>query len=177
MARYAALLRAINVGGTARLPMAQLRDVLEGLGFTDIETLLASGNAVFSAAKSSPPKLESGIEAALAKHADLKTDVMVRTATQWTSLIDKNPMPDEADQSPAKLGVMIMKNGPDKKALAAYLKTYEGPEQVLAGDNCLYIHFPEGMGRSKLKIGKTIGTGTVRNWNTVLKIAARLNAD
>lgn len=177
MARYAALLRAINVGGTAKLPMANLRDVLEGLGFSDVETLLASGNAIFSAAKTSMAELESSIETALAREAELKTDVIVRTARQWTALIDGNPMPDETDHSPAKVGVMLMKTGPDKKELAAYLKRYEGPEQVIAGKESLYIHFPDGMGRSKLNIGKKIGTGTVRNWNTVLKIAAKLEAD
>ncbi len=177
MARHVALLRAVNVGGTGKLPMAALRETLSGLGYTNVRTLLASGNAVFDSPRASPQKLEAQIEGALAARAGIETDVMVRSRSEWEAIIAHNPLSAEAEGAPGKAAVMIMKQAPDLPALHRYLNGYTGPEQVAAGERCLYLHYPDGMGRSKLALPKSVGAGTVRNWNTTRKIAAALGAE
>lgn len=175
MTRYVALLRAINVGGTGKLPMADLRATLGDLGYDDVVTLLASGNAVFDA-KGKAMKIEADIETALRDQHGLGTDVMVRNLTDWSSLIDDNPLKTEAADAPAKTAIMAFKSPPDLSILDTYLATYAGPEIVRPGERCLYLHYTDGMGQSKLKIPAKVGAGTVRNWNTVLKIKSALSA-
>ena len=177
MARYVALLRAVNVGGTAKLPMAALREILEHAGYKNVRTLLASGNTLFEAPKTASAKLERHIEALLADKAGMRTDVSVRSAEEWAAVLDQNPFPEEAASAPSQLGLMVMKAGPDEPNLTAYLDAYAGPEKVIAGERCIYIYFPDGMGRTKLTISNKVGIGTVRNWNTALKIAELLSAN
>jgi len=171
MARYIALLRAVNVGGTGKLPMADLRAALESAGYSNVRTLLASGNVVLDAARTTPARLEAKLEALLADTFGLKSAVMVRTPEEWTALIDANPMPSEAETSPSAFIVYVMKAQPHRAALAAYLKAYSGPEQAMPGERCIYIHYPENMGQSKFALPKAVGAGTARNWNTVRKLA------
>lgn len=174
MPRYALLLRAVNVGGIGRLPMADLRDLLTDLGCTNVATLLASGNAILDA-DHKPAALESLVQSALSDRLNLNTTIMARTAAEWTALIKANPLARQADRDPAKFAVMITSAAPDTAVLNTYLDAYAGPEQVIPGQHCLYLHYTDGMGRSKLKIPGKVATGTVRNWNTVRKIQRALD--
>lgn len=174
MPRYALLLRAVNVGGTSKLPMVDLRDLLNDLGCTNVATLLASGNAVLTT-NHKPAALESLVQSALTDRLHLNTTIMVRTAAEWTALIKANPLARQAARDPAKSVVMITSTAPDTAALNTYLDAYAGPEQVIAGQRCLYLHYTDGMGRSKLEIPDKVATGTVRNWNTIRKIESALN--
>lgn len=177
MGRHVALLRAVNVGGSGKLPMATLRETLESVGLTAVRTLLASGNAVFETKRTSTAPLEADIERALAERAGIETEVMVRSAASWAALIAANPMSARAIESPGKSAVMVMKTGPDLGALDSYLEKYTGPEMAAVGDRCIYLYFADGMGKSKLRFPKGVGTGTVRNWNTTEKIAAALGVN
>ena len=88
-----ALLRAVNVGGRGSLKMSDLRAVAEGLGFTNVRTLLQSGNLVFEA-KGKPAALERALEAALKRERGIETDFLIRGAKELAAVIDANPFPE-----------------------------------------------------------------------------------
>ena len=171
---HIALLRAVNLAGVNKVSMADLRKLLVGLGFTDAQTLLQSGNVVFSGGSKTTTALEQTLERAAAKQLGLQTDFFVRTAKEWHAIIDANPFPREAKDDPGHLLAVIMKDDVDAAAVAALQKAIVGREVVRAKGRCAYIVYPDGIGRSKLTsaiIEKKLGTrGTARNWNTVLKL-------
>jgi uncharacterized protein (DUF1697 family) len=174
MTRYIALLRGINVGGNKVVSMADLRALLSKMGFEDVQTLLQSGNAVFSGPKKSSAALERELEVALEKALKMKVDFHVRTADEWRMLIDANPFTAEAKTDPARLLVTCYKAPLDPAKVKAAQAAITGREQLRADGRHLYITFPDGQGNSKaaVVVGKMLGSGTGRNWNTVLKLAA-----
>lgn len=179
MPRFVALLRAVNVGGRGSLAMADLRAAAEGLGYGNVKTLLQSGNLVFDAGGRAPA-LERALEAALAKQCGVTTDIMVRSASEWTAIIKANPFQAEALSDPGHLVVTALKDAVAAKAVAALQEKVKGHELVRHTGRELYITYPDGIGRSKLTgavIEKALGTrGTGRNWNTVMKLATMLAA-
>ena len=176
MASHVALWRAVNLGKTGKLAMADLRGLLAELKLTDVKTLLQSGNAVFGAKASSSAALEKKLEAACASRLGLETEVFVRSAAEWAAMIEGNPFATMAKRDPAHLVVMVLRGRPHPEALDELRAG--GPEELELGDGCLYITYPNGIGRSKLnqhRAWKRLGAvGTGRNWNTVSKIAAAL---
>jgi uncharacterized protein (DUF1697 family) len=113
MARYIALLRGINVGGNKKVPMAQLRALVEGLGFTDVETLLQSGNVVFtSKAKKKPALLEKQLEQAIEAEFGFDVSVLVRTRDELAAAIEANPL-EGAEAAPSKFLVTFLSGAPD----------------------------------------------------------------
>jgi uncharacterized protein (DUF1697 family) len=169
------LLRAVNVGGSTTLSMARLKAMIQELGF-EAETLLQSGNVVLGNTNRDGEALEKLLEAETARRLGLKTDFLVRTAREWDAMIKANPFTKEAEDDPAHLVAMALKQAAkaaDVKALEAAIR---GRERVVAKGRQLYVVYPDGIGRSKLTIGvieKALGTrATGRNWNTVLKLAA-----
>jgi uncharacterized protein (DUF1697 family) len=179
-ATYIALLRGVNVGGHAKVAMADLRDLLTGLGFRDVRTLLQSGNVVFRGDQESPVELEGLLEAEAASHLGRRIDFLVRTADEWGEIVARNPFPDEAERDPGHLVVMCLKQAPAATAVEALQATITGPEIVRADGRQLYITYPAGIGPSRLTgavIESKLRTrGTARNWNTVLKLAALVSA-
>lgn len=180
MTTHVGLLRAINLGSYNRVAMRDLCALLDKLGMRDTRSLLQSGNVVFGSDVKSPPKLESVLEAALAKRLGVETDVFVRTAKEWQAIIAGNPFPKQAKDDPGHLVVMCLKDAPDAAAVTALQQAITGREVVRAGSRHAYFVYPDGMGRSKLTIKlieKKLGTsGTARNWNTVLKLGALTSA-
>lgn len=177
MARHVALLRAINVGSSALVPMADLRLLFNDLGFPGARTLLNSGNVVFDGGKRATAATETLLEVGADSQLGVKTDFFVRTASEWRAAIDNNPFPDMARNDPGHLVLMIMKKAPTADAVAALRAAIKGREEVaIAGGREAYVTYPDGIGRSKLAvtlIEKHLGSrGTGRNWNTVLKLAA-----
>jgi uncharacterized protein (DUF1697 family) len=177
MAKYVALLRAVNVGGRSSLAMADLRAAVERLGYGSVKTLLQSGNLVFDA-KGKVAAIEGALEAALKKDLGIETNFLVRSGKEVNEIIAANPFPDEAKSDPGHLLVMFLKDRVTEKAVAVLQENVKGREVIRAGGRELYITYPDGIGRSKLTgvlIEKKLGTrGTGRNWNTVLKLAALL---
>lgn len=169
MSRWIGLLRAVNVGGR-KLAMADLRHAMEQAAFTNIRTLLASGNVVFDAKAGTASKLETKIEAAIKAQTGLETDVMVRSPMEMAAVVAANPFPRQARADPAHLVTVFYKTTPDLDQLKAYLGRYKGPETVKAIGRELFIVFPQGIGPSKFLLPKKVGAGTMRNWNTVLKL-------
>lgn len=175
MARYVALLRGINVGGNKMVAMADLRAALTKAGFSNVQTLLQSGNVVLDTAASSSAKLESRLEAEVEKRLSVKTEFHVRSAAEFAAVIDANPFTAEAARNPSGFLVTFFKTPLDKAQVKAAQAAITGPERLHADGCHLYMVFPDGIGRSKatVVVGKTFGpTGTARNWNTVQKLAA-----
>ncbi len=175
---YAALLRGINVGGNNKVPMAELRSVLTGLGYENVRTLLQSGNAVFAAPDHRDPgRLAAELERALAEWFGFPIAVVVRTAEELRTAVDANPFPDPA-ADPAKHTVTFLAGRADPEQLDAVDPALYAPDEYRLADGGreLYAYFPNGQGRSKLaplldkrKLGVE---ATTRNWNTVTKLLA-----
>jgi uncharacterized protein (DUF1697 family) len=175
--RLAVLLRAVNVGGTGKLPMAELKALLGELGYDRPETLLASGNAVIGTAEP-PAAVERKVAAALADRFGLKTQVLVLDAQTLRTVIADNPFVAFAKAEPSKFMVMFLDAEPTADGVAALAPLCEPGEEVKAGSRALYLTYPQGSGRSKLygvAIERLVGArGTSRNWNTVGKLAEKL---
>lgn len=171
MPRQVALLRGVNLGGR-KVVMSELRAVCEKAGFTDVETLIASGNLVLGS-KLKADKLEAKLETVILDGLGLKTDVYVRTGAELDAILAANPFKAFAKADPNFLVVYFMRAKATAAELEAIEKTALTGEEAVQGKGCLYIKFPKGQGVSKLKLPKL---GTARNWNTVSKLAAALCA-
>jgi len=169
-----ALLRAVNVGGTAILPMADLRAAVEKAGFGQVRTLLQSGNLVFDAGSLTPAASEKKLQAMCAKTFGLTNEIHVRTPKDFEAIIAANPFAKEAEADPGHVHVLFLREAPPAAAYAALAAAIKGPEIVRAGGRHAYMLYPDGMGRSKLTpavIARHLGMpGTARNWNTVQKL-------
>ena len=174
MSLQAALLRAVNVGGTGKVPMAELRVLAESLGLKNVRSLLHSGNLVFEAGVKSPSASTRLLEAACLKSFDLKTDIYVRTPAEIAAVLMRNPFPKEAEHDPSRLQVLFLRDAPEPKAFKTLQAAIKGPETVRGDGRHAYIFFPDGQGKSKLTLAmieRHLGTaGTMRNWNTVTKL-------
>jgi uncharacterized protein (DUF1697 family) len=163
MAIFIALLRAVNVGGTGTLPMSDLKSLCEGLGLTDVRTYIQSGNVVFGSAWSEG-RVKTALEAALLTRMKKPVDVLVRSATEIAAVLKRNAFPSAAGN---RVYVFFFDEPPNKAVFAA-IKIPGREEMRLAGRE-VYVHYPDGMGRSKLKLA-TLGVATARNINTVAKL-------
>ena len=168
MSVYVALLRAVNVGGTAKLPMAELKRLCEAAGFERVRTYIASGNVVFEAA-GDEAQVKASLEARLEEFAEKTIGVLVRSADELQAVIAANPF---ADAPPAKVLVLFLDEAPSAENLAVRHQTVE---ELRPGKREIYIHYPDGMGRSKLVV-PAAKAGTGRNINTV-KALVGLAAD
>jgi uncharacterized protein (DUF1697 family) len=180
MAVYVVLLRAVNVGGHAPLPMATLRSELVRAGFEDVRTLLQSGNVVLRSSERSPAKLERTLESLLEDRCGVVADVLVRSAPEWTSIVQGNPYTREALDDPARLILLCLKSAAPSGATEALRAAIRGPETGVVAGSHAYLVYPDGMGTSRLTtvvLERTLGTrGTARNWNTVRKLEGLANA-
>ena len=167
------LFRGMNTGGV-RAPVVEQRRMAEAMGMKNPRTLLASGNLVVES-DMTPAKLEAEIEAAMEKTFGLKIAAMIRTPDQWAKLIAANPFRKEATELPAKVQLMVMKDGIRDGALETLRGFARNEERVEAREGALYFWHPDGIGQSKMAEKsaqvRLTGMGTARNWNTVIKLA------
>lgn len=171
MRKVAALLRAVNVGGTGKLPMAELKRLLAELGHAEPQTLLASGNAVFGTAAPAV-EVERTLQAALKDRLGVASDVFVRDHAELVAVMAGNPFVDFAREQPSRMMVAFLAGDPPAD-LSAMEKWATQGEEIARGPRCLYITYPQGSGQSKLANARTdAAKGTTRNWNTVGKLAA-----
>lgn len=164
---YAALLRAINVGGTGKLSMADLRALCENCGFTDVTTYIQSGNVVFRS-KLDEAGTKQLLEQSLTEKMGKPFGVLLRSASELSDLLEHNPFPDAL---PNRVNVYFL----DAPAPADMLERIKPPagEEVIAKGRDIFVHYPNGQGESKfLPPFARIGTG--RNLNTVRKMHALL---
>ncbi len=159
-----ALLRAVNVGGTGKLPMKELKLMCEECGFESVETYIASGNVVFES-DDSPQRARKILEKRLESWAGREIGVLVRTAREMADLVEANPFADEAGD---RVVVLFLERSPppDLEASASGLDD----EIMLPAASEVFIHYPQGQGPSKLSFD--LGPATARNMNTVTRLAA-----
>ena len=165
MAAFIALLRAVNVGGTGKLPMSELKAMCEALGFEMVRTYIASGNVVFTSRKSESA-VKAALEKQLADYAGKSVGVMVRSASEMAAVLAANPFP----KAPTNRTVAIfLDKSPPADAIAKVRGLAD--EKIKLGKREIYIYYGDGMAHSKLVI-PAARDGTARNMNTVAKLAA-----
>ena len=180
MPTYVALLRGVNVVGNSMVAMSDLRDVLSGMGFADVRSLLQSGNLVFRTDRRlAGASLERMLEAATTKSLGRESPTyMVRSAAEWRAVIDANPFPAAAKRDPSHLLVMFLKTPVAAANVKSLRAAVQGRETIEAIGKQLYVIYPDGVGKSKFThalIERHLGTrATGRNWNTVLKLSELL---
>lgn len=173
MTIWLALLRGINVGGTNKVPMKELRALFEDLGHGDVRTYLQSGNVVFEGQASTPKEIAADIEGALSKAFDVRISVVIRTRRELERVAAGNPFPTEG-VDPSSLHVMFLTETASSKAVKTLDPDRSPPDEFEVKGGEIYLRFPNGAGRSKLTIDyfeRKLGTrATARNWNTIMKV-------
>jgi uncharacterized protein (DUF1697 family) len=174
-----ALLRGINVGGHNKISMSDLRALCTAIGWRDVETYIQSGNVVFrtSAAAAS---CEKKLEAAIANELDLDIAVVVRNAAQWSAYVHSNPFAKESDIEAGFVMLALAKRALNADAAQRLQERATLAERIMQRSEALWLHYPEGAGRSKLTpalFDKFAGSPvTARNWRTVLKLEEMASA-
>jgi len=174
------LLRAVNVGGTSIIKMAELRVLYESLEFKDVETYIQSGNVVFRTQEKDLAKLAKRIQAAIARRFGAKPQVILRTAHEMRKVVARNPFAKRRGIEPSKLLCLFLAEKLSAEACAELRALSLPSEELIPSGSELFIYFSNGIGKSNLswsKLEKTsTGPGTGRNWNTVIKLLAMAEA-
>lgn len=169
-----ALLRGINVGRAKRIAMADLRDLVAGLGHANVRTVLNSGNVLFDAARGDPGRLASAIEAAIEARCGFSARVVVVTAADLDVIVRENPLPGVAT-NPSRLLVAFVGKPAALDAAGPLLREPWEPDALAVGSRAAYLWCAGGVLDSPLAqaFGRRLGeAATTRNWSTVLKLHA-----
>ena len=164
MSAYVALLRAVNVGGTGKLPMTVLAKLSSAAGFDQVKTYIASGNVVFSS-HGSEAGIRSALQDQLQRYAGAPIGVLVRSAAELADVVQRNPFASE----PGKRVMALFTDGPLPPDPLDGAKGIQD-EQVRLGKRELFVLYPNGMAKTRLRLPSE-SSGTARNMNTVAKLA------
>ena len=174
MTRFVSLFRGINVGGHQIVRMDALKELHQSLGLQEVQTYIQSGNVVFTSNDVNVTKVQQDIENGFAQKFGFQVKVMVRTAREFNVIIQNNPFQNQLIKESKWVVAMFLASHPISTALEDIQKAYTGPEEIHIIGQEAFIYYPEGQGRSKLTntlLEKKMKTaGTVRNWNTVLRL-------
>ena len=178
MTAYVAFLRAVNVGGKNKVPMARLRDALAAAGLEEIATVLQSGNVVFRS-RASAAAAAKVVAATIEETFGLEIGVVIRSAAELAAVAATTPFLDQEPDGDAKtLHVAFLSARPSAAAVAKLDRDRSAPDSFAVAGREIYLSYPDGSGRSRLTLDyleKKLGvTGTARNWRTVQRLAARL---
>ncbi len=170
MTAYVSLLRGVNLGATNQVSMPQLKQAYQDHGFDDVTTYIRSGNVVFTS-PDGPEVVRRRIEAAIAERFELHLDVVVRAHEEMVDVLRRNPF---GSADPARLAVVFL-SAPAPRRLTDQLDALDfGGDEYVVDGRVIYLHLPNGFGRSKLatRMSALSGpvVGTVRNWRTVAKL-------
>jgi uncharacterized protein (DUF1697 family) len=187
MATHIALLRGINVGGRNKVSMADLRTVVAGLGHTGVATYIQSGNVLFTSDEADTETLATALEGAIAANLGVKPSVIVLSRGDLERAVHDNPYPDEPNP---KMVHAVFFRGPVPERAAEAIEagrrraaergSGRDTAQIVGGT--LYLHTPDGFGRSALSeflLGRSaspVASGTARNWSTVTKLLSLCDA-
>jgi uncharacterized protein (DUF1697 family) len=163
MPAYAALLRAVNLGSTSRISSADLCRIATKCGFADVRTYIASGNLLFKTDETEVAVRDT-LEQALAAHFGKPVGVFVRTHAELAAITAQSPFADR----PGTASVVLFLHKPPAAAALQRLVAPDGEEAAL-GTREIYLHYPNGQGRSRLKL-PALADGTARNFTTVAKL-------
>lgn len=176
---YVALLRAINVSGKNKLPMADLVRLFADAGCVDVRTYIQSGNVVFRADADVASGLPALIAGRIAEGFGFRVPVIVRSRDGLADAIRRNPYP-EACTEPTTLHVVFLADVPAPERVAALAPDRSPPDGFVVSGREVYLHLPNGAGKTKLTIDwfeRLLGTtGTARNWRTLEKLLAMADA-
>lgn len=177
MPTFIALLRGVNVGKAKRVPMAELRALLSGLGYTGVVTLLNSGNAVFCATRGTPATHSAAIAAAIYAQLEVEVPVIVKSANELAAIVSENPIKAGVEEH-SRLLVAFVQDTKALSGLASIEALVAPPEQFAVGRNAAYLLCAAGILESKAGealLGKAGKSATTRNWATVLKLQGLAN--
>jgi len=170
--KLVALIRGINVGRAKRVAMADLRSLVESIGYKDVRTLLNSGNVVFSARATPADEAASRIENGLSAQLGVPARVTVISAAELAAIVDNNPLLDVAHDA-SRLLVAVLRNPDDRARLASLEQQDWTPEVLAVKDRVAYLWCPHGILASRLPeaINRVLGdAATARNWATIAKL-------
>lgn len=179
MRTWVALLRGINVGGNNPLPMTELRALLGGLGCRDVRTYIQSGNCVFRSDVENADELSAAIAAAIAERFGFRPRVLVLSPEALDAALAANPYGQDVDDPKSVHLFFLTEPAAGRADLEPLMALAASGESLHLTDAVLYVHAPDGIGRSKMveKIGKFVPVEmTARNLRTVLKIAEMARA-
>lgn len=163
MTVYIALLRSVNVGGTGKLPMTVLKDLCQKAGYGSVQTYIASGNVILES-EEREEKVKTTLEEAIERRTGKRISVFVRTATEMKAVLARNPFPGK---DPSKTVAVFLDARPRADTLAK--AAGRNKEEMRLGKREIYIYYPDGIGRSKLRF-PAADSGTARNINTVARL-------
>ena len=176
LTRYVALLGSINVGGN-RLLMADLRDALEREEFEDVETVVASGNVLFSHEERPSEGLSDKIAHIVSDRFGIDTFAAVRSKDELRSAIEDNPFANDGEHN--HVHTIFLDKPLDRAAFEAFARAYAGPERLAPGEREFYVDFVDGVGRSKLDPAMTRakvlkGRATARNLRSLQRMLDKM---
>lgn len=163
MTHYVALLRAVNVGGTGKLAMTELKAICEAAGFLGVRTYIASGNVVFSSTLGQA-KLKKTLEQKLHDYAGKPVGVLIRSAAEIARVLADNPF----DEAPRNRVVAIFLDAPPAASALVEVR-HQTVERIACGTRAIYVHYGDDMANSRLVI-PVAKSGTARNINTVARL-------
>lgn len=181
MRTHVLLLRGINLGPTTQIAMADLRELVAGLGYTDVRTHLRSGNVVLAGGDAASDEISRRAERGIADRLGMDVRVIVRDRDELATVIGSNPMPDEAAADPARFIVTFLRGTPDTTRVDALDPNAFLPDRFAVRAREIYQWCPNGVSKSKLTQAfwekQQLGVaGTARNWNTVNALMRLLDA-
>jgi uncharacterized protein (DUF1697 family) len=173
MQTFVALLRGINVGGRSMMSMPELRSLLTSMGLEDVSTYVQSGNVIFRSPRADRRALVAELEERIASAFDIRPAVLLRTPAELAEIAAANPFLDRESDF-LKLHVVFMSAPPAADAVEALDPKRSPPDEFSVSGREIYLHLPNGAGRSKLTIDyfeKRLGVrATARNWKTLTKL-------
>jgi uncharacterized protein (DUF1697 family) len=169
-----ALIRGINVGRAKRVAMADLRALVEDLGYGDVRTLLNSGNVVFSSPRPDPARAAARIEQGLGSRLGVPARVIVLTADEFADVVAENPLLEIA-ADPSRLLVSILFDPADRSRLEPLARQRWAPDALAIGTRAAYVWCSQGLLASPVaeSVARVLGAATTaRNWATIVKLHA-----
>ena len=174
--RYLVMLRGINVGTRNRVPMAELRAMLADTGYSDVATVLQSGNVIVSTKSDQPDEVAGAIQRLVSDEFEVNVPCVIRTANQIREVIERNPL-EGVVSDPSRYLVNFLSKVPDPEVAGALLEEDHSPEHIAIAGAEAYVWTPDGVKAMTLSyayLEKRFGVvATARNWNTLEKIVAK----
>ena len=169
--RWVTLVRGINLGRNKRLAMEEFRNLLEALGYGDVRTYLATGNALFTTGRTTGAALEDEISARLKADLELDVKVLVRSADEFDEAVKANPFVEEGVDA-KQLQAAFLAQAPAPSRARDLDPSQFAPDRFQFGKRMIYLHMPNGFTGSRLPDWeKVLGVDvTVRTWNVVTKL-------
>jgi len=176
MKTYIVLLRGINVSGQKKIIMADLRELLEGLKFQDVETYIQSGNVILKSSETDNNKIAEKIKKGIADTFGFDVPVLAKSHEELKSIFDNNPFTDPTDIENKKVYFALLKKTPENKLIKEFQKTEYPNDEFVVTANCVYLNYKNGAGSAKLANNvierKLKVVATSRNYRTMVKLLA-----